>query len=152
MKLIFTLGIPGSGKSTYMQDKYPVVVTDELRKELLGDVNDITQEKFIFDTAIDRIVSLCYFHEVVYFDATMVETKHRVTMLEKIEGRVSDIEFVAIIFPADVELSKKRIAVDLEAGKDRADVTRMLEEYLEYYVETMDLIEFGKVKFTLDRR
>jgi len=145
---IFTLGIPGSGKSTYLADKHPVVSTDELRKELLKNVNDISKEKYIFDTAIKKIMKLFDDYDVVYFDATMVETKHRVAMLETIEDRMP-VEFIAVVFPADIELSKQRIEKDLLDGVDRADVVDMLEEYMTYYAETMKLLELGKVKFNV---
>jgi predicted kinase len=146
--LKFTIGIQGSGKSTYTKDKKPVVSTDTLRKEFYGNVDDVSDEKFIFDTAIERIVGLFKEHNTVYFDATMVETKHRITFLGKIKELVEGVELIGVIFSVDPEVAKARIMEDLNAGIDRADSTHYVDEYYEYFQETMELIKAGKVMFT----
>lgn len=145
--LKFTIGIQGSGKSTYTKDKSPVVSTDELRKEFYGNVDDVTDEKFIFDTAIKRIVDLFEKHNTVYFDATMVETKHRITFLGKIKELVADVELIGVVFSVDPEVAKARIMKDLNSGIDRADSVHYVDEYYEYFQETMALIEEGSVLF-----
>jgi len=145
-KLVFTIGIPGSGKSTYLSGKYPVVETAKLRKIYLGDVNDWSQERFIFDIAMRDIIERFDFYDTVYLDATMVETKHRDSMLEEIGGRL-DVKFEAIVFPADIYLSIERIEADLESGKNRANSLDTIYESYNQYNETMDQIEAGQVDF-----
>ena len=146
--LRFTVGIMGAGKSSYVKDKNPVVATDEIRKELFNNVDDISQEKFIFDTSIERIVDLFKTHDTVYFDATMVETKHRITFLEEIKKLVKDIELIGIIFTVDPEVAKERIQSDIDSGVDRASSVHFVDEYYQYFKETMDLIKDNKVLFT----
>jgi len=145
-KLIFMIGIPGCGKSTYLKDMHPVVETDKLRKIHLGNVNDWSKERFIFDTAIGDILQQFELHDTVYLDSTMVESKHRESMLEKIGGRL-DVEFEAVVFPADMQLSIQRIESDLDVGKDRANPIDYIQEYYNHYIETINLIEGGQVDF-----
>ena len=144
-KFIFTCGITGCGKSRYLKGKSPVVETDQLRKELLDDVNDLSQEKKIFGTAFGRILDYFKTYDVVYFDATMVENKHRTPFLTAIktmiESRGEELEFQAIVFPADIEVSRKRILKDLKDGKNRANSIYLLEEQYQYYQEAMEAFE-----------
>lgn len=146
-KLIFTLGIMGAGKSSYVKDKSPVVATDEIRKELFNDVDNISQEKFIFDTAIKRILEHFKNHDTVYLDATMVETKHRVAFLNEIIKNIPEVELEAVVFTVDPKIAKERIQKDIDSNVDRASSVHLVDEYHEYFQETMDLIKKGEILF-----
>ena len=146
-ELRFSVGIQGSGKSTYFKDKNPVIETDGIRKELFSNVDNISQEKLIFDTALDRIVESFKENDIVYFDATMGETKHRVTFLKEIKDRVPGVELTGVIFKVDPEVAKKRIQNDIDSGADRASSIHLVDEYYEYWKETMELIKDKKVLF-----
>ncbi|NIQ15243.1 MAG: hypothetical protein GTO02_12875, partial [Candidatus Dadabacteria bacterium] len=111
---------PGAGKSTYLRGKYPKVSTDDIRRYILGDVNEVGKENFVFKTAEDIIVNLLKTYDVVYMGATMVETKHRHTFLNAIKSRVKDVKFTGLIFSVDPEESKRRIQKDLNSGINRA--------------------------------
>lgn len=141
------MGISGSGKSTWLKDKHPVVETDDLRRELLGDVNDISQEKFIFDTAIKRIIRLFDTNDTVYFGSTLVETKHRISLLKQIREAVErryelviDIE----VFPSNPEVTKKRIIEDIKNGKDRARTLHLIDEQYKMFKYTQNILRKEK--------
>lgn len=150
-KLIFSVGITGSGKSTFFEDCDILISTDEIRKNNLKNVDDLSQEKYIFRMALEGIVSLFEDYNVVHFDATNVETKHRTPFLDEIKERVNkmgyDIEFVPLLFPADPEISESRIRKDLEAELDRASSIHLIEEQFDQYLETKRLIREGKDKY-----
>ena len=145
-KLLFTLGISGSGKSTYLKGKSPIVETDQLRKFLLKDVNNWNHEKMIFNQAEYNIIKLFENHNTVYFESTMIDTKHRNNFLGYIRQKMNgDIEFEAKIFEANADISMQRIKKDIREGVDRADITsHILREELEKFNETILGIFQGK--------
>ena len=65
--IVTTLGITGCGKSSWLKDKNPVVETDDLRVELLDDIDDYTEEGLIFSTAAKRMAKLFDTHDIVYY-------------------------------------------------------------------------------------
>ncbi len=141
--LIATLGITGCGKSSWLKDKSPVVETDNLRVELLGSIDDITQESLIFKTAAERIIKLFDTHDTVYFGATLVDSKYRLLFLQSIQRKCEhpfDIDL--IIFPADPKISRERIKKDLDAGLPRADSLQYVDEQYTQYLYTMDQLYY----------
>ncbi len=146
-ELIFTVGIPGAGKSTYLRGKYPKVSTDDIRRYILGDVNEVGKENFVFKTAEDIIVNLLKTYDVVYMGATMVETKHRHTFLNAIKSRVKDVKFTGLIFSVDPEESKRRIQKDLNSGINRASSVNIVDKHYKMYLETINEIESNKHGF-----
>jgi len=151
-ELIFTIGIPGAGKSTYLRDKYPKVSTDDIRRYFLGDVNTVSVEGLVFNTAEDIVVNLFEKYDTVYLSATMVENLGRSLFLSNIQERVHwhDVKFKALVFPIDPEESKRRIQADLDNGIDRADSIDIVDEYHQYYLETIRMIETGNVEFEVE--
>ena len=143
--LVVTLGITGCGKSFWLKDKNPVVETDALRTELLSDINDVTQEGLIFNTAAKRIAKLFNAHDTVYFGGTLVDSRYRIPFLKSIRD-MCKYEFVihVIIFPSDPIVSKERIEKDLKAGVPRADSIQYIDEQYSQYLHTMKILESEK--------
>ena len=144
--LVVTLGITGCGKSRWLNNKSPVIETDDLRVELLDDISDsATQEGLIFGTAAKRISKLFDTHDTVYFGATLVDGKHRIPFLQSIKDMCKH-KFVidVVIFPGIPELSKERITRDLKNGVQRADSIQFIDEQYEQYLHTMS--NFNKEK------
>ena len=142
--LVVTLGITGCGKTTWLKDKSPVIETDDLRVELLNDINN-EQDGFIFRTAAKRVSELFDTHDTVYFGATLVNSKHRIPFLQSIKDMCKH-KFVidVVIFPGIPELCKKRIANDLKNGVQRADSVKYVDGQYEEYLYTMS--NFDKEK------
>ena len=143
--LTVTLGMTGAGKTTWLRDKSPVVETDDLRVELLGNIDDYTQEAFIFGTAAKRVSDLFDTHDTVYFGATLVNSKHRIPFLQSIKDMCKH-KFVidVVIFPCTPELSKERITNDLKNGVLRADSVKYVDKQYEEYLHTMDILDDEK--------
>lgn len=149
-KLHITVGITGCGKSTWLKGRTPIVETDDIRKEILGDVSDISQEKMIFDTTRDRIVELFETNNDVYFGATNVDSDHRSNFLNSISELVlknlgCNLEIRAVIFRSNIEVSRKRIQKDLDNGIDRANSLDLLELQYSQYVKTLKNIRKEKL-------
>lgn len=135
--LTVTLGMTGAGKTTWLRDKSPVVETDDLRVELLNDIND-EQDSFIFDTATKRICQLFELTDTVYFGATLVDNRYRIPFLQSIKDMCKH-EFVIdmFIFPCTPEVSLQRITKDLKDGVERADSIKYIDEQYEQYLDAL---------------
>ena len=136
--LTVTLGMTGAGKTTWLRDKSPVVETDDLRVELLGDIDDYTQDALIFGTAAKRVSDLFDTHDTVYFGATLVNSKKRIPFLQSIKDMCKH-KFVidVMVFPCDTKTSKKRIDKDLKEGVKRANSIYLIHRQYNQYVHTM---------------
>ena len=77
------VGLPGSGKSTFARDVLSaspgavVHSSDEIRRELLGDENDQTQQALVFSTLHERVFSDLRAGKNVVYDATNINYKQR---------------------------------------------------------------------------
>ena len=141
-KLVFTFGITGCGKSTWLADKEPVVETDDVRKEVFGNVNDIANDGYVFQEARKRIVEHFANHDTVYFGATMVETKHRLPFLKEIIKKSPyELSIEIVIFKCDPEVSKARIEKDLNNGKDRANSIEIIDRQYQFYKDALKVLE-----------
>ena len=122
-KLIFLIGISGSGKSTYIKKHFKpevVVSPDDLRRKITGDVTDHSQEGRVWATVPVLLKKKLEKYGEAVLDATNVDSGSRKGILKKFSRDL--VERVAIVFEADPEESKRRIKADLAAGKDRSDV------------------------------
>lgn len=150
--LNITVGISGCGKSRWLSAMDPVVETDDIRKELYEDVNNVDNEAGIFATAKERILNLFHDNDIVYLGATMLQTNYRANYLRSIlQESEYDVKIIAYVFPSDPEVSKARIKKDLET-KDRADTLFVLESgqtvidrQYEEYLETLEVIDSENV-------
>lgn len=101
-KAILTVmcGLPGSGKSWYAENMsrsldIPVVSSDELRRELLGDVNDQSKNNTVFQEAFTRIDNyLREGKEDVIFDATNINEKKRRALVGTFKPNCAEINLV----------------------------------------------------------
>lgn len=126
-KFIITVGISGSGKSTWIRtlvnQGFIVVSPDDIRREITGTVNNESKNNEVFSLAYQRTIDAINSGKNVIFDATNLISKYRIDMLNKLKQNI-DIEFDAFakIFDGDPEISKQRIAKDIESGVDRSNV------------------------------
>ena len=119
-ELILTVGISGSGKSTWIksQQGFEVVSPDEIRRSL-GDVSDQSKMDDVFSIAYNKLRTLLSQGKNVIFDATNLESKYRMELIKSMPKHISK----AKVFHTDPEEAKKRIKMDLEKGVDRSNVS-----------------------------
>lgn len=85
MHAIFSVGAPGSGKSTFMQPLarklgYTYINPDAIRQEFTGDPRDHTREGAVWTTIRRRMVAGLQNNGIV-FDATNAKRKDRRAMI-----------------------------------------------------------------------
>lgn len=103
------VGISGSGKSTYTKEmKGLVVETDNLRRIILGDENDQTQNGKVFNFALELVNFSLYKGIDCVLDATSLTKRDRRRCMKKIE---SDCKKVAVFIdmPLEVCLAQNRM-------------------------------------------
>jgi predicted kinase len=136
-KLFVSVGISGSGKSFYYNNRFLLdfpevdsflkekgltldmlkVCPDDIRREVCGDVSDISRDSYVWKLAENRMKSNLDKYGYCLFDATSVSASGR-----KLFKKLINIYKTAIVFEPNVSLSKERIKNDLKEGVDRSKV------------------------------
>lgn len=118
-----TVGIPGSGKSTWAEmhrDELNAIVhsSDNIRSELLGNINDQTQNDKVFRILHRRIKDDLKAEKNVVYDATNLSRKNRMHFL-KSELKGIDCEKACILFATPWEEALARnFARDRQVPED----------------------------------
>ena len=84
------VGLPASGKSTYAEKLVKGTITrvrssDDLREELLGNVNDMSQNSSIFDILHSLIKADIYEGSDSVYDATNLKAVYRKNFLDSLK-------------------------------------------------------------------
>jgi len=121
---LMTVGIPGSGKSTflkqYQDDQYTIIVCpDNIREELTGSISDQTQNGKVWVITKQRVVDGLNSGKNVILDATNVDGKSR---RQFIQGLPTNIALKAKIFSVGPNIAKQRIKEQIERGENRSNV------------------------------
>lgn len=110
-KLIMMVGIPGSGKSTWVKNNFPDITSvsrDVIRFELLdergGEYFDYEDE--VFDKFIRQIIGSLVVDEITIADATHLNKKSRARVLDKVRKFADEIE--AVVLDTDLETAFER--------------------------------------------
>lgn len=102
---LMVVGLPGSGKSTYIEkyySNYRVHSSDAIREELSGDVNNQDINKQVFSTLHKRVKDdLVAGHNVVY-DATNISWKRRKAFLQELKNINCHKECVLMATPFEL--------------------------------------------------
>jgi len=141
--LYMTIGISGSGKSTYLNkkfDKANIISPDEIRKRLTGNVSDQSRNKEVFEITFNEMIQCIKDTGYAVLDSTNVSTIVRKNTIEKAKAEIPNLKTVGLFFRANPEVSKKRIKKDIEANKDRSNVPpevidRQYQQLLDGYVD-----------------
>lgn len=110
-KLHIAIGLPGSGKSTHFtqHDSFKdavILSSDELRQELLGNVNDQSDNAKVFDELHKRALHALSEGKDVVLDSTNVTMKTRRIIFDKFRKKADMI--VAHYFNTSYEVCLKR--------------------------------------------
>ena len=120
---LMLIGIAGSGKSHWIKnsvpkDKFIVVSSDNLRRELTGNVSDLSKDNMMWPLAKKMVVEALSSGKNVILDATNVNGYYRRQFIKDLPP----CRLQAKLFPFDPEKAKKRIKKDIENDKDRSHV------------------------------
>jgi predicted kinase len=141
------VGIPGCGKSTYLKrfkNKKGIVIVcpDDIRRELFNDVNHQADGDRVWGTAHTRIYEALEQGSYVILDATNVGTRNRVRLLNNVKSMYPGVPCYATVFDCNPEVSKQRIARDIENHVDRSDVPAdVIDRMYKNYLETLEVIK-----------
>jgi predicted kinase len=135
--LYFSSGISGSGKDFYLYNRFLldfpevkevldkhqiefkdlIVCPDDLRRELLGSVNEQSKGDYIFAEAKRRINDKLDEYGIAIFNATTL-SKNRLKFINNIHSNNK----VMLVLKPDVNLSWERIKEQINNGEDRSAV------------------------------
>lgn len=119
---VMTVGLPGSGKSTFLNDifgrrDFHIHSSDSIRKELLGDVNDQTSNSLVFETLHDRIKEDLKNGDNCCYDATNVHEKYRRAFLQELKS-ISCVKMCCIVATPVEECIKRDEERERNVGKE----------------------------------
>lgn len=142
-KLFMMIGLPASGKSTIAKEiseseEAIIVSSDEIRKELLGDVNDQNNNELVFKEVEKRIIEGLKVGNVIY-DATNINYKKRMAFLQKLNKLEVEKIAVLVAVPYEECLSRNK---DRERKIPEEVITRMYHNfYVPQYFEGFNDIQ-----------
>jgi predicted kinase len=88
-EFVMVVGLPGSGKSTYIEKQYPTYCihsSDAIREELSGDVNNQDINTQVFNTLHKRVKDDLAHGKNVVYDATNINWKRRKAFLQELNN------------------------------------------------------------------
>ena len=119
--IIMTIGISGSGKSTYLKANYRpelIVCPDQIREEITGDITDQTQNFRVWKIAESRLKKIHDEEGIAILDATNVNKSNRIKMMVPFNGSKK----VAIVFNSELATAQSRVTADIAAKVNRSNV------------------------------
>lgn len=130
-----TVGLPGCGKSTWAQQNIrqnqmfdEVVSSDEYRKRLLGNENDQSNNKLVFNTMMADTAEKLKAGISVCYDATNINRKDRKHLLNYLERSNVECEKIAVLFAVDINTVLKQNESRLRRVPDDV-IYRMLTRF-----------------------
>lgn len=147
-KLYIMIGLPGSGKdSVIKQHKNEgdvVLSSDEIRIELFGsEVQD--KNGIVFDTMIKRCLSSLKNNKTVYYNATNLNAKRRMTLIKEAKRYTDDINAIFCVVPTKVIFERNKNREERHIPEDKIfqmfktmDIPMYYEGYKDIYIINTD--------------
>ena len=142
-KLYVLVGLPASGKSTYAREKLAneetiVLSSDQMRKELLGDEKDQTNNDLVFRTLYARAKQYLQDGKNVVIDATNINIKARRSLLSNFVKM--PIERIAVVFATPFET-----CIERDKWRERTVGEEVIKKFLYRFEIPMEYEGFDKV-------
>jgi predicted kinase len=111
-KVIMGIGIPGSGKTTVLQQlaqehDYTYICPDDIREELTGNATDQSQNKEVWRLAYQRAQEALAQNHSVVFDATFAQHDQRKEFLDFARNAGAE-KIQGIFIDTPIEIAKER--------------------------------------------
>jgi len=146
---VMTIGIPGSGKSTWVSrfrtlERFVVICPDKIRKKLTHDISNQALNIEVWAEAKKQVVEALRDDKTPILDACNVNTELRRDFLIDLP----DCHKIARVFRMNPEIAYEHVSKDIQKGFDRSNVPesvvyRMYGEFL--YTLKVVYDEFDKV-------
>ena len=112
-KMYVMCGAPGSGKSTYLKERFsqpPLVISrDEIRFKLVKEDEEyFSHEKEVFNEFIYQIQMALKFNTEVFVDATHINELSRAKLLRSLGTALKNVEVNAIFIKTSLETALKQ--------------------------------------------
>ena len=115
-RLIVLSGVPGSGKSYFshlLKEKSPrqifIISSDELRKQLLGDQRDLSNEPLIWKTYYQLAKDYSQKKDaIIILDATHAKKIYRLDSIKPYKDLYDEIDLVCFVLAKDLVLKQNR--------------------------------------------
>ena len=125
--IFLTIGIPGSGKSTFYNNNHSqngiYINPDSIRRDICGNVNDQSQNSKVWKIAYDSLRTACEEGvEEIWFDATTLSSSSVRAVLEIAALHKQDVVLYVMQDSLNKNLCKERIKCDINSSVDRANV------------------------------
>lgn len=133
--LYMTIGLPGSGKSTYIEKMNGVIIhsSDNIRQELFGDINDQAHNEEVFRTLHKRIIKDLSKGKNVVYDATNINYKRRMEFLKSL-NRIH-CEKIALLFMTPIHVCIARNMIRERKVPEDVIMRMYYNFYIPYYYE-----------------
>lgn len=150
-KAIVMIGVPGSGKTTkavqFKKDlkdsgnEVSYISSDDIRQEILGDVNNQTQNEKVFNIVHHKIRESIKNEKTIIVDATNINIKSRKGILECFKN--SEYEKIAYIMNTPIEKCKENNC-NRERQVPEYVIDRQVRKFeVPFYEEGFDTIVFN---------
>ena len=144
-KLYLLMGCPGSGKSTYLNDRIKnsdgvVISRDIIRFSLVSEDEEyFSRENEVYELFVKGIANALKFNKEVYADATHLNERSRAKLLRALGKNLKGVE-VNVIYvrvPVEVAIQRNENRIGTRAYVPRSVIRRM------YSQTTMPIKEEG---------
>ena len=134
-KLYLMMGCPGSGKSTYLKERFsqpPVVVSrDVIRFAMVNEDEEyFSKEKEVFREYIEQIRNALKFNKEVFADATHLNESSRAKVLFALGHDLKNVEVnvIWVRVPLEVAITQNELRQGTRAYVPKSVIRRMYSQ------------------------